>query len=473
MLPFNDYTFIYFIGIGGIGMSALAQLCVKQGYQVFGYDHCPSAVVLQLRREGITIYCNDTLTAIPEVICNHPNQTLVIYTPAIPTDSPILNYFKGTGYKIQSRAEVLGLISKPFTTIAVAGTHGKTTTSAMIAHILYQSDLPMVAFVGGMMRLYDTNLLYNRSLDDVKLMVAEADEFNRSFLHLQSTFNIVTAADADHPETYATAALMEDGFIEFIQKNQKNLLIQHRAADQLKVCNHCDNPFLTYGLDQGDIVAGNVAIAPHQSAFDYLGPGTTISNVVLPIAGLYNIENALAAITICLVLGITETQIQTAIASFPGIKRRFSFVCNHEKYLFIDDYAHHPVEISALLNSVKKLYPNSTITAIFQPHLFSRTQAFYKAFATSLSLANQVFILPIYPAREAPIPAVTAQLIFDKLTCKRKTLVTMDGLLTELAACATIQAHQVILTIGAGDIGEAVPAIAATLQQIFAHTHSK
>ncbi|CAH2559692.1 UDP-N-acetylmuramate--L-alanine ligase [Cardinium endosymbiont of Oedothorax gibbosus] len=471
MLPFNDYAFIYFIGIGGIGMSALAQLCAKQGYQVFGYDQYPSAVVLQLEREGITIYCNDTLTAIPEVICNQPNQTLVIYTPAIPTDSPILNYFKGAGYKIQSRAEVLGIISKPFATIAVAGTHGKTTTSAMIAHILYQSDLPMVAFVGGMMRLYDTNLLYNRSLEDVELMVAEADEFNRSFLHLQPTFSIVTAADADHPETYTTTALMEDGFIEFIQKNQKNLLIQHRAADQLKVCNHYDKPFLTYGLDQGDVVAGNVAIAPHQSTFDYLGPGTTISNVVLPIAGLYNIENALAAITICLTLGITETQIRTAIANFPGIKRRFSFVCNHEQYLFIDDYAHHPVEISALLSSVKKLYPNSAITAIFQPHLFSRTQAFYKTFATSLSLADQVFILPIYPAREVPIPAVTAQLIFDELTCKRKALVTMDGLLTELTVCATIQAHQIILTIGAGDIGQAVSAIATTLQQIFGYTH--
>ena len=465
MLPFNDYAFVYFMGIGGIGMSALAQLFAKQGCQVFGYDQSPSAVVLQLRREGITIDCNDTLAAIPEVICNHPSQTLVIYTPAIPTNSPILNYFKGNGYKLQSRAEVLGLISRQFTTIAVAGTHGKTTTSAMIAHILYQSDLPMVAFVGGMMHLYDTNLLYNRSLDDVKLMVAEADEFNRSFLHLQPTFSIVTAADADHPETYTTAALMEDGFIKFIQQNQQNLLVQHSVADQLAVRKHYDKPFLTYGLDQGDIVAGNVTIAPHQSAFDYLGSGVTIPNLVLPIAGLYNIENALAAITTCLELGVTAAQIDTAIASFPGIKRRFSFVCNHAQYLLIDDYAHHPVEISALLNSVKKLYPNSGITAIFQPHLFSRTKAFYKAFATSLSLADQVFLLPIYPAREAPIPGVTTQLIFDQLTCKRKALVTMDSLLTELTAYVTIKAHQVILTIGAGDIGEAVSAIAETLQQ--------
>ncbi|AXI24279.1 UDP-N-acetylmuramate--L-alanine ligase [Cardinium endosymbiont of Sogatella furcifera] len=467
MFPFNNYTFIYFIGIGGIGMSALARLCAKQGYQVFGYDRTASPLVAQLSKEGVTISCKDTTEAIPEVICNHPNQTLVVYTPAIPTDNLILNYFKQAGYKIQSRAEVLGHISKSLTTIAVAGTHGKTTTSAMIAHILYQSDLPMVAFVGGMMHLYDVNLLYNRSLDDAKLMVAEADEFNRSFLHLRPTFSIVTAADADHPETYTTTALMEASFIEFIQQNQQYLLIHHNVSDQLKVHKHYDKPFLTYGLSQGDIVAGNVTTAPDQSAFDYLGTHTTLSNLVLPIAGWYNIENALAAITICLELGITETQIRTAVATFPGIKRRFSFVCDHPKYLLIDDYAHHPAELSALLSSVKTLYPNSHITAIFQPHLFSRTQAFYKAFATSLSLSDQVFILPIYPARETPIPGVTSALIFDALSCKQKALVTMDALPNVLAACGRIQRHQVFLTIGAGDIGEAVPGIAATLQQIF------
>lgn len=260
---------------------------------------------------------------------------------------------------------------------------------------------------------------------------------------------------------------MEAGFIEFIQKNQKHLLIQHRAAEQLAVRKHYDKPFLTYGLDQGDIVAGNIAIAPDQSVFDYVGVDGTISNLTLPIAGLYNIENALAAITICRTLGIPEAQIRTAMASFPGIKRRFSFVCKHEQYLLIDDYAHHPVEISSLLNSVKKFYPSSGITAIFQPHLFSRTQAFYKAFAASLSLANQVFLLPIYPAREAPIPGVTAQLILDAVSCKRKSLVTMDDLLTALAACDTTQKHQVFLTIGAGDIGEGVATIAATLQESF------
>ncbi|MDN5246790.1 MAG: UDP-N-acetylmuramate--L-alanine ligase [Candidatus Cardinium sp.] len=467
MLPFNDYSFIYFIGIGGIGMSALARLCARQGYQVFGYDRTASPLVTQLSKEGMVISCKDTMEAIPEVICNHPNQTLVVYTPAIPTDNLILNYFKQAGYKIQSRAVVLGAISKRLPTIAVAGTHGKTTTSAMIAHLLYQSNLSMVAFVGGIMHLYDANLLYNHLLDEVKLMVAEADEFNRSFLHLRPTFSIVTAADADHPETYTTTASMETSFIEFVQQNQQYLLIHHNVSDQLKVHKHYDKPFLTYGLSQGDIVAGNVTTAPDQSAFDYLGTHTTLSNLVLPIAGLYNIENALAAITICLTLGITENQIRTALANFPGIKRRFSLVCNHKRYLFIDDYAHHPAELSALLGSVKKLYPNSHITAIFQPHLFSRTQAFYKAFATSLSLSDQVFILPIYPAREAPIPGVTSALIFDALTCSQKDLVAMDALPNALAACARIQTHQVILTIGAGDIGEAVPGIAACLQQIF------
>ncbi|MGI2262021.1 UDP-N-acetylmuramate--L-alanine ligase [Candidatus Cardinium hertigii] len=465
MIPLNDYTFIYFIGIGGIGMSALARLLLKQGYQVFGYDQHPSEMVLQLRKEGITIHCEDTLAAIPKVVCHHPNQTLVIYTPAIPIDSPILNYFKATGYKLQSRAEVVGLISKRFTTIAVAGTHGKTTTSAMIAHILYQSGIPILGFVGGIMEQYDTNLLHNSSLDAVNLMVIEADEFNQSFLHLKPTFSIVTAADADHPETYATPAAMEANFIKFVQQNQKSLIIQNRASDQLKIWKHCTKPFLTYGLDKGAIVASKATMTSHQSVFDYLGQGINISNVVLPMSGWHNIENALAAITICLELGITTAQIHTAIACFPGIKRRFSLVCNHPSYLLIDDYAHHPVEISALLHSVKKIYPNSTITAIFQPHLFSRTKAFYKTFATSLNLADEVFILPIYPAREAPMPGVTAQLIFDELTCTRKALVTMDDLLTKLAAF-TIRKHQIILTIGAGDIGASVSAIAATLEQI-------
>ncbi|MGI2298842.1 UDP-N-acetylmuramate--L-alanine ligase [Candidatus Cardinium hertigii] len=465
MIPLNDYTFIYFIGIGGIGMSALARLLAKQGYQVFGYDRHPSDMVLQLKKEGITIYCEDTLAAIPEVICHHPNQTLVIYTPAIPIDSPVLNYFKTAGYTLLSRAEVLGLISRPFTTIAVAGTHGKTTTSAMIAHILYQSGIPMIAFVGGIMEQYNTNLLHNSPLDSVKLMVIEADEFNQSFLHLKPTFSIVTAADADHPETYTTPAVMEANFIKFIQQNQQSLLIQNRVSDQLKIWKHYTKPFLTYGLGEGTIVASKVTMTSHQSVFDYLGYGIKISNIVLPMSGWYNIENALAAITICLELGITAAQIHTAIACFAGIKRRFSVVCNHSSYLLIDDYAHHPVEISALLHSVKKIYPNSTITAIFQPHLFSRTKAFYKTFATSLSLADQVFILPIYPAREAPMPGVTAQLIFDELTCTRKALVTMDELLTKLAV-STIREHQIILTIGAGDIAESVSAIAATLKQI-------
>ncbi len=467
MLPFNDCAFVYFIGIGGIGMSALARLLAKQGYQVFGYDQRPSAVVLQLRQEGIIINCDDTPAAIPEVICNQPSRTLVIYTPAIPAHSVILNHFKKAGYKIQSRAEVLGIISRQFTTIAVAGTHGKTTTSAMVAHILYQSNMPMVAFVGGIMHLYDNNLLSNCALDAVKLMVAEADEFNRSFLHLRPTYSIVTSADADHPETYTTPALMEDVFIKFIQNNEKDLVIHHRVADQLEVYKHYGKPFLTYGLDQGDATAGNVVSGPFQSAFDYLGPDATISNLVLPVSGLYNIENALAAITICLKLGIPAAQIRNAMASFPGIKRRFSFVANDSKYLLIDDYAHHPVEISALLTSVKKIYPNSNITAIFQPHLFSRTQAFYTAFATSLSLADQVFILPIYPAREIPIPGVTAEIIFNQLTCRKKALVTMDTLLKELAGYGVTKAHQVIVTIGAGDIGEAVPAIAETLEDTF------
>lgn len=466
MLQLVNYDFIYFLGVGGIGMSALARLLNGQGYKVFGYDKIASPLVMQLRNEGISVYCYDSLDSIPEIICQNRTKTLVIYTPAIPANSLILNYFKVGSYKIQSRAEILGEISKLFPTIAVAGTHGKTTTTAMIAHILYKSQWPMLAFVGGIMNQYETNLIHNCSLDQIKLLVVEADEFNRSFLHLSPTHSIITSADTDHSETYQTPALMEESFLQFIQQTKQTLVIQHGVADKLKIARYCSSPYITYGLHTGDILAQKLHVAPHQSTFDYLGCGEKIVDVVLPTPGFYNIENALAAITICLRMGMSHTQIRSSIACFPGIKRRFAYVFKSDQCVLIDDYAHHPVEVAALLTSVRKVYPNSLIIAIFQPHLFSRTWSLYEAFATSLSLADQVFLLPIYPAREEPIPGVTSKLIFDKLTCSKKELITMHQFPSILALPNTTD-HRVIITIGAGDIGEVVPVIAEDLKKTF------
>lgn len=465
MLQNFHYDFIYFLGIGGIGMSALARLLHAQHYKVFGYDRTDSSLIMQLRKEGIPVSCEDSTENIPKIICKNNTKTLVIYTPAIPSNSPILNYFKVGGYKIQSRAEILGEISKLFSSIAVAGTHGKTTTTAMVAHILHSSQWPMLAFVGGIVDLYETNLIHNCPLDQVKLIVAEADEFNRSFLHLSPTHSVITSVDPDHPETYHNLQLMQESFVQFIQQIKQTLVIQHDAAIKLQISHACNIPYLTYGLSKGDISARNLYLETHQSTFDYIGYDEKISNITLPIPGLYNIENALAAITICLKVGISPTQIQSSIASFPGIKRRFAYLFKSKKYILIDDYAHHPVEVAALLTSIKKIYPDRLITAIFQPHLFSRTQRFYKEFAASLSIADQVFLLPIYPAREAPIPHVTSKLILNKLTCNKKALVTIHELLSNSEFFFTNN-QCVIVSIGAGDIGEVVLSIAEILKKM-------
>ena len=465
MIQLRDYPLVYMIGIGGIGMSALARFLASQGHTIFGYDQSLSPVVLQLIKEGMRISCDEHLSSIPTAITSQPTQALIVYTPAISTNSPMLHYFRTTGYRIESRAKILGSISRQFPTLAVAGTHGKTTTTAMIAHMLYRSDIPMLAFIGGIMNQYNTNLVSNCSMDQLQVIVAEADEFNKSFLHLRPSHSIITTLDADHIDTYKTTALMEQSFLQFAKKTQQNLFIHHRVSEKLQLHKYEDQPCVTYGLHTGDITAANVHMAPGKSTFDYAEYGEIqIKNLALPISGLYNIENALVAIKVGLIYGISQERIRSSMASFPGVQRRFSIAFNNANYVLIDDYAHHPVEITALLTSVKTLYPSSTITAIYQPHLFSRTLAFDTAFASSLSLADQVILLPIYPAREAPIPGVTAQLILDKLTCKRKKIIALPMLGDALTAYATV-GHHAIIMIGAGNIGESVSTIVNLLQQ--------
>ena len=464
--PIKQYPFAYFIGIGGIGMSALARLLVAKGCRVFGYDRTDTDLVKTLRAEGITIHCEETIAAIPETIRTHPTQTLVVYTPAIPDNSPLLGYCSKQGYALQTRAALLGAISNTLPTVAVAGTHGKTTTSALIAHMLHHSTLPMVAFVGGVVQGYETNLLHNSAFDAVELMVAEADEFNRSFLHLCPTHSIVTSMDADHPETYASLADMEASYLQFLRQTTQTIVVHHKVADRLQIGSDHPATCLTYGLHQGAVQATNIVADPRGSCFDCVTKDTCMTGVQLPLPGFHNIENALAAIVLCLKLGLSQTDIRLALAGFPGIKRRFSFVLENEHVVCIDDYAHHPMEIKALVASVRTLYPHSHLTILFQPHLFSRTHAYYKAFSEQLSLADRVLLLPIYPAREAPMPGVTAELILHALTCKQKSLVTMAALETLLTPLPEAK-HQVFLLVGAGDIGEAVVGITDLLRRLF------
>ncbi|AWN81791.1 UDP-N-acetylmuramate--L-alanine ligase [Candidatus Cardinium hertigii] len=465
MLSFPAYCFIYFLGIGGIGMSALARLLAAQGYTIVGYDKAASPLVTQLQNAGMFIHFTDSVTAIPSVIRQHPTKTLIIYTPAIPSDSPILNYLRGSGYTMLSRAEALGSIVNHLPTVAIAGTHGKTTASAILAHMLYESTLAMLAFVGGIMHRYNSNIIYNHTLNQVQVVITEADEFNKSFLQLTPSHSIVTSIDPDHLDTYATVATLQENFKQFIKQSKQTVLVHAKAANQLQLTTHGYSPLLTYGLNNAVIQADNIRIAARQSVFDYIGDGVTIKEIILPLPGSYNIENALAAITMGLTLGLTEAHVRASIASFPGMQRRFDYIARNEKFVLIDDYAHHPAEIAALLSTVRHIYPNGCITAIFQPHLFSRTADFYEAFGTTLSIADQVLLLPIYPAREVAVPAISSQLIYDCLSCKTKILVEDGKLLTILPSYMRQHAYHVVVTIGAGDIGTMVPAIAAVLAQ--------
>ena len=447
------YTHIYFIGIGGIGMAAIARWLKQQKKEVFGYDKTATLLTEQLIMEGIPVNFEDELVAIPTQIIANKADTLVIYTPAIPQDHYILNYLQEQGYTIQSRAPVLGGITKNKFTIAVGGTHGKTTITAMIAHILYYTNKNMIAFVGGIVQGHNSNCLMNCKIEAAKIIVTEADEFNRSFLELSPNYSIISAIDADHPETYTSKNDMVKAFQQFIRNTSEKLIIQEKASQQLIIDPAYSGTVLTYGSGGGAAYAANVHLDPIHTHFDYVSPAMTLKKVVLPMPGAYNIENAIAAITACLYLGVDEESIRQGLHTFQGIQRRFSYIVRHENCVFIDDYAHHPTEVRALLETVRALYPDKCITAIFQPHLYSRTAAFASEFGASLSLADQVFLLPIYPAREAPIPGVDSTLILNSVTTQDKWMTTSSLLVDDLEMHSQ---SEVTITIGAGDISQLV-----------------
>ncbi|TDD78722.1 UDP-N-acetylmuramate--L-alanine ligase [Flavobacterium caseinilyticum] len=444
----NQIHNVYFIGIGGIGMSALARYFKNIGKNVSGYDKTPSALTTELIEGGISIHFEDNIDAIPKNF--YSENTLVIITPAVPKMHSEWNYFLERDYHVKKRAEVLGIITKDTFCFAVAGTHGKTTTSGILGHILQDSGADVTAFIGGIVENYNSNLIGGGKT----ITVVEADEFDRSFLHLHPNIACITSMDADHLDIYGTSEAIEESFIEFAStvENKNNLFITKELPIEGVIC--AVNEEAVYK-------AFNVRVGDGSYVFDVQTPTEIIKDLHFGLPGRHNLMNALMAIAMANLFGTPTDAIAKAIASFKGIKRRFSYQVKTAAKVYIDDYAHHPTEINAVFQAVRELYPNQKVLAVFQPHLFSRTRDFADDFAKSLSSFDEVVLLDIYPARELPMEGINSQWLMNKITNTNKKLVLKDNLIPViLASDATV-----IVTIGAGDIGELVPSIKKAIDE--------
>ena len=444
----NQINNVYFIGIGGIGMSNLARYFKNLGKQVCGYDKTPSVLTNELIESGISIHFEDNINLIPQDF--YLENTLVIVTPAVPVSHSEWNYFKEREYVVKKRAEVLGLITKDTFCFAVAGTHGKTTTSGILGHILYESGADVTAFIGGIVENYNSNLIGSGKT----ITVVEADEFDRSFLHLHPNIACITSMDADHLDIYGTSEAIEESFLEFASKitDKTKLFITNELPIEGVVC--AVNEEAVYK-------AFNVRIGNGSYIFDVQTPTEIIKDLHFGLPGRHNLMNALMAIAMANLYGTPTVAIAKAVASFKGIKRRFSYQIKTESKIYIDDYAHHPTEINAVHQAVRELYPGQKVLAIFQPHLFSRTRDFADDFAKSLSAFDEVVLLDIYPARELPMEGINSQWLMDKMNNANKKLVQKNDLISTILASDA----SVIVTIGAGDIGELVPLIKKAINE--------
>ena len=444
----NQIHNVYFIGIGGIGMSALARYFQNIGKNVSGYDKTPTTLTDELIAGGMNIHFEDNINAIPTSF--YVENTLVIVTPAVPVYHSEWNYFVEREFTIKKRAEVLGIITKDTFCFAVAGTHGKTTTSSILGHILYESGEDVTAFLGGIVENYNSNLIGSGKT----ITVVEADEFDRSFLHLHPNIACVTSMDADHLDIYGDASAIEDSFREFANKiSDKSKLFVPKGV-QLEA--------LTISIDEeSTFKAFNVRIENSSYIFDVQTPLEIVKNIKFNLPGRHNLMNALMAFAMAKTFGIQNHLIANALESFKGIQRRFSYQIKSDKLVYIDDYAHHPTEINAIHNAVRELYPNQKVLAIFQPHLFSRTKDFANDFAKSLSQFDEILLLDIYPARELPMEGITSSWLLSKMDNNHKKLVTKNDLIPSiLKSDATV-----IVTIGAGDIGELISSIKIALNE--------
>ena len=444
---------VYFLGVGGIGMSALARWFAVNGKQVFGYDKTSTPLTKKLEEEGIVINYTDELEFIPDVIKNGGDDLLIVLTPAIPQDSVQLSFFTNGDFVLKKRSEILGLISKAHYTIGVAGTHGKTTTSSMLAHVLKSGGLNVTAFLGGITQNYNSNLILGDA-SQKQIVVVEADEFDRSFLRLSPNMTVITNSDPDHLDIYGDEETFHEGFKAYADKIPADgfLVISEKVNEGIYSESKAKKSLYSY--DGAGCHAENLRFENGYLHFDYVG-NVRVEACAMLIPGIHNVENAIAAITIALELGLTPDQIREGVSTFRGVKRRFEYHYRENGVVYIDDYAHHPSEISSFLNSLRVLYPAKKVTVVFQPHLFSRTQDFMDEFAKSLSIADRVLLLDIYPARELPIPGVTSQVLLNKITSLEKELITKENLIEKLESVEL----ELVCTLGAGDVDRCIEPI--------------
>ncbi len=458
MKDIKDISAVYFLGIGGIGMSALARYFKSIGKKVSGYDKTPTVLTAKLEEEGIAIHFEDNISLIDK------NADLVVYTPAVPKQHNEYNYFLENDYTVLKRSEVLGMITKETYSICVAGTHGKTTTSTMIAHILRHSEFGCNAFLGGIATNYGTNFWpqeKDRSNDGQKnISVAEADEYDRSFLKLFPDIAVITAMDADHLDIYGTAEKLEDAFIEFANQVKPGGLLINKfdlaRSGEFKATNK-----ISYSMNKNaaDAYAENITLNNGSYVFDIVIKKEQIKDIELNMGGMHNIENAVAAITAAKHMGIADEKIKAAIAAFRGVKRRFEYVVKIDGLVMIDDYAHHPEELRALITGARELFPGKKCTVVFQPHLYSRTKDFADGFAEVLSIADEVILLPIYPAREQPIEGVNSEMIINRMKNKNVKMLQKDDLIKEIKN----NKQELLITAGAGDIDMLVSALSEVI----------
>lgn len=457
-MELKDIKAVYFVGAGGIGMSAIARYFIKKGLVVGGYDKTPSNLTHDLEREGMLIHYEEDVNEIPHA-CKDPKSTLVIYTPAIPAEHQELLYFRENGFEIQKRAQVLGTLTRTHKGLCVAGTHGKTTTSTMCAHIMHQSHVECNAFLGGISKNYGTNYILS---DESDYVVIEADEFDRSFHWLRPWMSVITSTDPDHLDIYGTKEAYLESFRHYTELIQPGgALIIHTG---LEMQQHVQEgvTIYEYSLHEGDFHAENIKIENGEITFDFISPIENVPHIVLGQPVPINIENGVAAMAMAQLNGCTAEELKYGMKTYGGVDRRFDFKIRNDKHVFLSDYAHHPKEIYQSAKSIKELYKNRKVTAIFQPHLYTRTRDFYKDFADSLSLLDEVILCDIYPARELPIPGVTSQLIYDNLQPNvEKSMIHKEDVLDLVKS----RDFDVLVILGAGDLDNLVPQITKILEK--------
>jgi len=428
---------VYFIGIGGVGMSALAKYCVAAGKNVGGYDRVSTTITASLEDLGVEIQFETLLDQIDESFMN-PTATLIVFTPAIPESNAIFRYFKTNDFKVLKRSELLGLVTEQTQCLAVAGTHGKTTTSSILGHLMYECNEKVTAFIGGITENYHSNLIQNGT----EISVVEADEFDRSFLTLRPDFACITSMDADHLDVYSSEEDLVETFRAFTKKIKPSGKLFVRKGLPLEG--------ITYGVNENaDYAALHIQVENGAYRFDLQTPTGRIENLLFHLPGTHNLSNAVAAMAMALEFGCAAVDLRNALKTYKGVKRRFTYQIKTDDFVFIDDYAHHPTELNAVYQAVKEMYPTEKVSVVFQPHLFSRTKDFVDDFAASLSQFDAVFLLEIYPARELPISGVTSRWLLEKIKSPVKKLISKSQIVSEIKNIG----HPIFITLGAGDIG--------------------